>query len=411
MPQLRILSPLLLLLSPAAAHKCVHTEFVSATLGQAITGPPSPDAGASAPHRSLLSGPLSSLRITPIYIDSAMPITSAFTSTLKNWLKATLVPTAVSTWQGLLTLPQSPSLFAHRDCAYVWSNTATLQCSQYAAKTYCARGFDEIDIDLTPYLGADVLYNSGNGPTQTLPATGSGVPNSDFALFVTATDTSVCQGAGGSDVLAYAQNCQRDGATDRPTFGRINFCPTALSMSADVWHDQLSVALHEMAHALGFTDSSFPLFRAPDGTPRTARSSYDPTQPADAFLVAYTCGNHNYVYAAADPSTIAFLPERGTPCVSGATVAKSFLPFVDGATHKADCVQRFVSPAMAAAAQGYYGCSNLVGPEVDHLDGDCALYGSHWEGRTLLQELMAPYISHWPIVGPVTLAFFADSGW
>ena len=400
---------LLVLASASRSSTCVHSSFVAATLGQTVTEPP---ANSTSPlRRGLQIGASHPLVVTPLFQYDYMPLTSTFTAAKRDWLVGKLVPAAIRDWSTLLSAPgASPPtvLQAHRSCAYVWTGTATLQCSSYEASTLCAAGFDPISLPLDGYMGEDTVYPSKDS-AQTLPATG-GVPGTDYAMFVTAQDTSICTRSGGGDVLAYAQSCQRD-ASDRPTFGRINFCPAALDTSPDDWHFQLSVAMHEMAHALGFTDSSFPLFRAPDGTPRTPRWDYDPTQPALRFQVAYTCGGYNYVYPSADPATIAFFPERGTPCVSGATPSASFLPYVDGATHKADCVARSTSPAMAAAARAYHGCASLPGPEMDHLDGDCALYGSHWGGRALMQELMAPYVSHWPLLGPLTLAFFDDSGW
>ena len=409
---LLLLLPAALLSLASASHPsaCVHSSFVAATLGQTVTHAPHP-SNATALRRGLqASGSLHPLVIAPLFQYDYMPLTPTFTAAKRSWLVGSLVPAAIAAWSTLLSAPSPmPALLqAHRSCAYVWTGTPTLQCSGYEASTLCAAGFDTISLPLDGLMGEDPVYPAKDS-AQTLPATG-GVPNTDYAMFVTAQDTSICTRSGGGDVLAYAQSCQRD-ANDRPTFGRINFCPSALDTSADAWHFQLSVAMHEMAHALGFTDSSFPLFRAPDGSPRTPRWDYDPTQPALRFQVAYTCGGYNYVYPSADPSTIAFFPERGTPCVSGATPATSFLPYVDGATHKVDCVARSTSPAMAAAAQAYHGCASLPGPEVDHLDGDCALYGSHWGGRALMQELMAPYVSHWPLLGPLTLAFFDDSGW
>lgn len=408
----RVLLVLALLL-PSALGSCVHDRFVRATLGKVTT----PLASSLPPDelvpRHLQSSPLSPLRIKTVFYQPGMQLSSVFTSSLSNFLTAKLVPTAVAQWGGLLTVASHPPLQAHRDCEYVWTGGATLKCSDFVATTYCIKGFDEVEIPLTSYLGADVYYPRSANQASTAPAQSAGVADADFVLFVTAASTSGCS----PGVLAYAQTCQRDGATDRPTFGRMNFCPASLSTDAGDWQKQLSVALHEIGHALGFTDGSLPLFRAPDGTPRTPRSSYDPTQPADAFVTSFPCGNYVWDYAMAASSTVAFLPERGTPCKSGERPDTSFLPLVDGGvTARSDCVQRGVSPNMASAARYYHGCAALPGLELDHLQdkediNDCALYGSHWEGRVLLQELMAPYVSHYPILGPATLAFFADSGW
>ena len=48
---------------------------------------------------------------------------------------------------------------------------------------------------------------------------------------------------------------------------------TGPGAGAAEWTSQLDVAAHEILHALGFTESSFPLFRHADGSPRTPRDN------------------------------------------------------------------------------------------------------------------------------------------
>ena len=227
-----------------------------------------------------------------------------------------------------------------------------------------------------------------------------------------AVQTPSCS-TSGAVVLAYAQTCQRDSATDRPTIGRINFCPTQLTTDTSQFSAQLSTAMHEMAHAMGFTSDSLPLFRNPDGTPQTRRSTYDPTQPAPNFYTQFTCPSDGQVYGGylADPRTVQYTQERGSsPCVWTGDRATSFTPLVDGVTAPSACIQRLVTPAAMAAAAWHSGCDSIGGLELDNTD-TCSMYGSHHHARVFAQELMSPMLWHHTTLSPATLAWFSDSGW
>jgi leishmanolysin-like peptidase len=132
------------------------------------------------------------------------------------------------------------------------------------------------------YLGADTLYGPSGSVSGTLPA-GAGLDSADYGLFITAQQTAVCGDASGG-VVAYALGCQRD-ALDRPTWGRINLCPASISTAAAAYHTQVSVVMHEMAHALGFSSDSWPLFRNADGSPRTPRDPNDPASVARSNIM------------------------------------------------------------------------------------------------------------------------------
>ena len=79
---------------------------------------------------------------------------------------------------------------------------------------------------------------------------GTGIPDTDLFVYVTAENVSSCAEAG-STTLAYASNCQRD-QQDRPIFGLINFCPGRVPASKDSTYDTfVAVAIHELMHVLG----------------------------------------------------------------------------------------------------------------------------------------------------------------
>ena len=102
---------------------------------------------------------------------------------------------------------------------------------------------------------------------------GSGVPQADMVLMISAQDTEACLSS--SSTLAWAVPCQRD-QHDRPVLGAVNFCPSAMNgISGPAREElQISTAQHEIAHALGFTEESIGLMRDRDtNSPRTARNS------------------------------------------------------------------------------------------------------------------------------------------
>lgn len=65
--------------------------------------------------------------------------------------------------------------------------------------------------------------------------------------------------------------------------GTINFCPSQVSAEAEFWEEQFATAVHEIFHALGFSASSWHLFRFPDGTPRTPRDADGQVQGFASF--------------------------------------------------------------------------------------------------------------------------------
>lgn len=394
------------------AHRCVHDRVASLS-SPAVTALHTPDT--PAPRSLASSTSLSPLRISFVY---PFPLSQTLSSTEESLIRNSLLPAAAARLSALYSLPTATSpLFAHRSCLRAGLLGGVYVCTSYAATTYCADGADEQLVAFSAsQLGADDVY-SQSGRKTTLPS-GAGTANTDFGVFVTAVSTSACTSGGGSDVLAYAITCQRD-ANDRPTWGRVNICPSSISLDAAQYRTQLYTIIHELTHALGFTSESYALFRDDAGLPRTPRNPADSTVPDDRFLMTYACPLDGNVYAAyfASPSTVKYVPERGMQCAwsadaatAGVTTA-SFLPFKDGKTDLSDCVARFVTPALTAASQSWMGCASLGGTEIENDNVDCSFYGSHVEQRVLPGELMSSYISHWPVITPHSPAFFADSGW
>lgn len=203
----------------------------------------------------------------------------------------------------------------------------------------------------------------------------------------------------------------------------------------------VNVIMHEMMHALGFSSDSFPLFRYQDAlrTPRcvekkygtgvtledrnrrvrlklhglslsvrfytsacsTPRNPFFPWVPADPYRFTYTCAGSSYYDYLPAGNTVSYFAERGmVDCSAG--------PFP-----AANCVARLVTPAVKAASQAFFNCTDLPGAEIENDQGDdCSLLGSHWEYRVFAGEMMSPYdVAQRQGFSAVTLALFEDSGW
>ncbi|KAJ0403536.1 hypothetical protein ATCC90586_006791 [Pythium insidiosum] len=185
---------------------------------------------------------------------------------------------------------------------------------------------------------------------QELPV--SGVPNADFILYVRAVKSKYCT----DSVLAYASSCQKD-QYDRPTFGMANFCPDQIKTDPRDYESQLSTAMHEITHALGFSSQFYAYMRNPDGTPRTPRDENG------------------------DPPV-----EKNTKCANGRTSGFYIRP---GTT----------------TVKTYN--EHLEGAEIENQDDGCL--GSHWEERIFEPEYMTPVSSYRNVISALTLAFFEDS--
>eukprot|EP00927_Polykrikos_kofoidii_P046856 TRINITY_DN40988_c0_g1_i1.p1 TRINITY_DN40988_c0_g1~~TRINITY_DN40988_c0_g1_i1.p1 ORF type:complete len:1340 (+),score=192.93 TRINITY_DN40988_c0_g1_i1:90-4022(+) len=175
-----------------------------------------------------------------------------------------------------------------------------------------------------------------------------------MTLTVTANPT---EGA----TLAFALTCQSDRDTGRPIAGLVNFGPARLagtSVTDENFKSELSTAIHEIGHALGFSSSKF-----------------------GDFLDQYgrRLGRDNVVRE---------FRERGT------TVAK------------------IITPRVKQAVKEQFQCFDwpTAGAELENFGGS-GTAGSHWEKRLFRDEYMTGTDSLNPVYSALSLALFQDSGW
>ena len=405
----RALLLLLLALAAASSHVCVHDAVrkrVWRNNATQLHAPQAYAAHARVPGRRLAAAALSPLRVAPLYIaPSGTDLSTGvdMTPALAAYVTQTLMPAAIARWGALLSVvPVAGGLLYTPTCTTVWASNGA--CRRASAALPGAAGDVAYTVPAS-LLAAFTTYPTSASSPPVTSAAGAGLPSADFGLYVSATTTSSCTGS----VLAYAYAVARD-QYDRPTWGRINFCPRYLSDAPSAFPAQLSTAMHELNHALGFTSESWPLWRLPDGvTPRTPRSPADPALPAPAYAVRTSCGGSDYVAA---PSSIAYVAERGMsaswPPASTLSAAASGVPWAA----PGNAVAHVVTPAAAAAAQAFFACPALSGPELENHDtSSCFVQGSHWEGRLFRGELMASTAFPGQKVSAVTLGLHEDSGW
>ncbi|GMF24369.1 unnamed protein product [Phytophthora lilii] len=278
--------------------------------------------------------------------------------------------------RALQVVPVSGNLFAHRFCTSTYDTTPPI-CHSISNNELCLE-MPIPDDHFASIRYCDACSASGCNNCTISPA-GTGIPDTDFLIYVRADNTNMCESG---STLAYASTCQQD-QYDRPTFGMVNFCPNQLSTTSAAFERQVSTALHEFSHALGFSSRFFPLMRFEDGTPRTPRdqSGKPPT------FTAGTCPN-------------------GKPIDYYAEPANTTVTFTTARNH---VVAKMVTPRVRAFVREHFNCPTLEGAEIESQDGGCL--GSHWEERLFEPEYMTPVDSYRNVFSALTLAFFADSGW
>ena len=355
---MRIREPVLLLLFSLARASEVIESRVHPTTVHYRASPLVRDD-----HRRLGElGQREPLRITPYYaVDALTELTAALAVRVAD----ELIPAGIARWSRALAVDRVEGpLRLDRPCESFFYDTDGCVGVCHTLKDHVACGEATV---ADAHFGAARACTTCVGPDCAdassecdASAAGAGANETDFLLYVTATQTERC--VAGS--AAYAGRCFVD-QRDRPIAGALNLCPESLAHASD--DERRVIVLHELAHALGFSAASIAYFRHANGTVRTARDACG--APALATIAACPDGTTDRtVRWPADSLALSEGPRGG-----GAPVA------------------RLVTPAVRAAARRHFACDALAGAELENQPsteaGSGTRWGSHWEERAHNEEV------------------------
>ncbi|RQM29735.1 hypothetical protein B5M09_001086 [Aphanomyces astaci] len=211
----------------AAGHECIHNALSHGVpLASSQSYDAHPHEGRSsrylsaqmdAASASVSVGPPSQykpIRITPIFDTASM---NALGATNLNFVKNKLVADALAFWgqtlqvtltpccfsNSLQVIPINGTWFAQRNCIQAWQTSPPV-CAAVESQQKCM----EVPIPDSHFAPLRVcstcpLQGCAGGSCAS-PSAGTGVPNTDYVLYVRAVQTASC----GTSVLAYATSCQ-----------------------------------------------------------------------------------------------------------------------------------------------------------------------------------------------------------
>ncbi|CAH8571053.1 unnamed protein product [Schistosoma guineensis] len=312
--------------------------------------------------------------------------TSGFqNNTLFEQIKTKIVLPALTYWEKSLGVKKiaSDNIILERQC--LDGQTSYVKWPNGTIGIYCNKGCENITRCFTEpipdnYLNGCKTFVANKPSIQ--GSRGSGIPPNGYLVFVDASATEPCQS---EDLLAYALACQLEFGTDRPVAGYVNMCPTQLSIKPEDVRSSISTFIHEMAHALGFSSTSYAFLREEDGTPRTPR---DPQTNLPALGQ-----DSDYIYLA-----------------SKSTVTKVQRIWVSAVSTTIRTIDVFVLPSVLAEARAHYNCPTMDGMDLEN-DGGSGTAFVHFEKRITEDELMSGSYSKDSYVSSLTLAYFKDTGW
>ncbi|KAH9582466.1 hypothetical protein MS3_00010873 [Schistosoma haematobium] len=286
---------------------------------------------------------------------------------------------AMQFWQEALTVkrPEKTNQLAQRYCESS-NNYITYPKDSVCIESRCQIQAKCGHVDV-PNEYSSECSEKYNGMLHRLYTNGSGIPSAGYVVLFDGYQTRSCTG----NVAAHAGSCLMDLDTDRPILGYVNICPGKLKIEYPENRYSLGIFTHEIAHALGFSSSSFAFMRFPNGTERTLRDHWH--KPIHRDKQGY--------YIPSDNTMIKITREWES---AEGMFRKDFYSFV--------------TPAILGAAKKHMKCARLNGVDLENQKHRGPI-GSHWEGKTYGNELMTGRIEVDYAVSNMTLGFFEDSGW
>ncbi|CAJ1086039.1 leishmanolysin-like peptidase 2 [Xyrichtys novacula] len=248
-------------------------------------------------------------------------------------------------------------------CKFLWKNSSTANYNRCGRANSNYRTETCLDVTIPDdHLDGCDIYMSADSPQRTeLRPKGSGLPDTDFLLYLHIQSTDKCRAEPG--VLAYAAHCRTD-AQGRPLAGVVVICRDRLTGATYKRQAAVQTVIHELFHVLGFSKELFHTWR-----------DCSSTSQAD-----------------------------GSGCSHRGKV-----------THADQSGQmRIFTPSVISALQKHLGSTDpeLGGP-LENLDAPLGRVSSHWESRVLQGSIMTAVLGDSTTVriDPVTLAALQDTGW
>jgi len=161
----------------------------------------------------------------------------------------------------------------------------------------------------------------------------------------------------GQGVEASSIYCNQDSVTGRSTAGGMFYSESVVDLTKKNYMDYLiMLTFHEITHILVFSDSLFVDFIDSSG------------------------------------NVIPISQTVGTQTINGVTRTL------------------VTSPKVVATAKSHFGCSKIIGVELENQGGPGTAL-AHWEMRTMLGDYMIGQSYEENVISEITLALFEDSGW
>ncbi|THD21211.1 Leishmanolysin peptidase [Fasciola hepatica] len=318
------------------------------------------------------------MRITATYTNDFTKLANS------EEFKEKVVTPALDFWSKALKVKHPPGgpLKIARDCK--GGLKVALKQTNGASKDYCYQGCATVTSCYGTPVPSEFLDKCEayvHGKQVVLDEGGPGAPDSDYLLIVDSRQYPQCN----AGTLAFASVCQLDSTSNRPILGYINFCPQKIYLTYPKSVVARVTALHELAHAFGFTPTMYAYMRDEKGNPRTPRKE-GTGEPA---LGKYSNG----IYIPS-PNTLSQVNRRWVS--------------VRGTTDQTRVLLK--TPNVLRVARKHFGCDELDGIEMEN-QGGAGTVGAHFEKRIVLNEAMSGSVGSDARLSNLTLAFFEDSGW